>query len=71
MKTSSITTLLFLAVLLFAFGECQLCSYGTVEMERCSIPQCASDCRTKVQHSTGKCIAIDTCCCVARAQTHN
>ncbi|KMT13087.1 hypothetical protein BVRB_4g086280 [Beta vulgaris subsp. vulgaris] len=73
MKTSSTSTVIFLALLMvFSFemesGECQLCAFGTVEMTRCSIPQCALDCRRKVSHSTGRCIAIDTCCCCSRAR---
>ncbi|CAO2836190.1 unnamed protein product [Amaranthus hypochondriacus] len=73
-KMKKLATLLFLA-LFFTFGmksgESQLCSFGTVEMEKCSIQQCTSDCRNKVSHCTGRCIAIDTCCCVARPTLHN
>ncbi|KAK9674481.1 hypothetical protein RND81_12G235400 [Saponaria officinalis] len=52
-------------------GEYQNCPYGTEEMERCTIGQCMSKCHDKVPRSTGKCIAIDTCCCITRPNFHH
>ncbi|KAK9688840.1 hypothetical protein RND81_09G014800 [Saponaria officinalis] len=69
-------TPLFLALLLLSLGmksseaQNEMCTYGTVEMDKCSISECISDCRDKVTHSTGRCITIDTCCCVNRDDVH-
>ncbi|KAL9236448.1 hypothetical protein vseg_011120 [Gypsophila vaccaria] len=74
MKISFALSFFLALLLLLSFGmktseaQYQVCSYGTVEMERCSISDCMSECRVKVPRSTGKCIAIDTCCCVTRAK---
>ncbi|GMH05606.1 hypothetical protein Nepgr_007446 [Nepenthes gracilis] len=67
----AIPLLLLVLLLVSASGldseeEGQLCASGTIEMERCSIPQCDASCRRKVMHSIGKCIAVDTCCCSSR-----
>ncbi|KAK9674154.1 hypothetical protein RND81_12G214800 [Saponaria officinalis] len=74
MKSSLTSSFFFALLLVLSFGmkrgeaQYQVCSYGTVEMERCSIAECTSQCHDKVPRSTGKCIAIDTCCCVTRAK---